>query len=274
MAFFKPRFRSYSAQERLNIAQAVLASDEDGARLLALAAQHQIEFSLVTTKEGGAYGGLGLPLKMPNHDDLASYVMTLAHELRHLEQDIAFGLFDQRYRLKPAEHALLMRMVEADAYAFSAAVVHKLLKNGKLQGAFRNNRLYMEQRTLKKFFAAAAQKKTLQTASLADVYRETASHFSKDGLYYDYRSLQLYSFIRMSPEIFEAKLPPGTVLLQERLEDIFAMNASIPLPGGTGKITLSEMLESAAATIQPRMYVLFAQLDRSPLAPAQPGLTP
>lgn len=264
MPFFKSQFHALAAQERLDQALAVLASDGDGARLLALAKKNNIEFCIVEKTEGGSYGGLDQPLKVSNHDDLASYVMTLVHELRHLEQDTTWGLFAQRYRLKPTEQALLTRIVEADAFSFSAAFVHRQLKSGTLRGAFADNRMYMQTNPLTRAFSMVAQKRTLKTTQQLDVYHQTVRHFSQGlmGSYYDLRSFQLCNHILASPDTYQPKLPPNTTLGTQGIEDVYDIDAGLPLPGGAGEITLGTMLENAAASIKPIVYTLFAKLDK------------
>lgn len=249
---------------------AVLADDADGARLLALAQQYNIEIDTAGA-DGGSYSGINKPMKVADHKDLASYVLTFVHELRHLEQDVTWGIFAQRYRLKPTEHALLTRIIEADAFAFSAAFVHRQLARGTLSGAFCNDRMYMEQNALKKIFGKIAQKKSLQKTSLTTVYQETALDFSRGFISacYDINTLRLCHHIQMYPDDYVSKLPPGAALGRERIEDVFDLGKSLALPGGCGEISLGKMLDSAIAGMRPAAYAVFSKMDKK-----QAGIQP
>ena len=240
-------------QQQDNSAPRIRISDEDTAYLIKQIWQHPDGRALINSaaeqqvriiKEKMSLGNAVIPGAYAPEQNIIYYTLfedlqgitTLVHEMRHTQQDRILQ-FSKRFSLSPLEQVIFTRAIEADAFAFTAALLSDMTQKRMIKCTLTDGGLVTNPPgLLTKAFTLFSRRLPVQ--SPADTYANVVDNFLKHRVahFYDKKLLK-----EIPPQAWQS--PPAL-----HLASAFADSAALPLPGG-GEVTFASLIERASQSL-------------------------
>lgn len=235
-----PRIRISIADEDTAYLIKQIWQHPDGRTLINSAAEHQVRI----IKEKMRLSAAAIPGKYSPEQNIIYYtlfddlqgVMTLVHELRHTQQDRILQ-FNKRFCLSPLEQVIFTRAIEADAFAFTAAVLSDMAEKRIIKCILTDGGLAASPPgLLTKAFTLFSRRPPVQ--SPADTYTSVFNTFLKHRVasVYDKKLLK------------EIPLQAWQTSPALDLANAFGSSTSLPMPGG-GEVKFEALIERARKSL-------------------------